>query len=161
MNSNPHNPMDSAANTNSGEETLRLIANLPVPEGLKTAYTRRYALRRAKAGFWPGRQECVPGFRSGATRSVPLLPRRSSLWWWAGAGASTAACKRVRPERSSSCPRPSRIQAGFREQAPSALPRRCPDRRSGNKRTREKGNKKAVLRTSPWSFRRTWEPRPG
>jgi hypothetical protein len=39
MNSNPHNPMTSAANAesgaNSGDDTLRLIASLPAPAGIE------------------------------------------------------------------------------------------------------------------------------
>jgi hypothetical protein len=35
MNSNPHNAMSSAPNSDSGEDTLRLIAGLPAPAGLE------------------------------------------------------------------------------------------------------------------------------
>jgi hypothetical protein len=35
MNSNPHKPMSSAPNSDFGEETLRLIAGLPAPQGLE------------------------------------------------------------------------------------------------------------------------------
>jgi hypothetical protein len=53
MNSNPHKPMTS----NTGEETLRLIASLPAPAGLEERVHEalRLAPRRGRVLAWPER----------------------------------------------------------------------------------------------------------
>jgi len=55
MNSNSHNPMASAANVHSGEETLRLIASLPAPQGLegRVHEALRGASRNGRVLAWP------------------------------------------------------------------------------------------------------------
>ncbi len=72
MNSNPHNPMDSAANTNSGEETLRLIANLPVPEGLEDRVHKalRAAPRQGRVLAWPAGMRSRVSLRSNSIRTA-------------------------------------------------------------------------------------------
>ena len=62
MNTNPHDAMSPALNSDSGEDTLRLIAGLPAPAGLEERVHK--ALRAAPRGgvsgdgrvlAWPGR----------------------------------------------------------------------------------------------------------
>lgn len=58
MNSNHFRPVNSAPQHESGEETLRLIATLPAPEGLeeRVHHTLRSAPRSARVLGWPGRR---------------------------------------------------------------------------------------------------------
>jgi len=55
MNSNPHKPMSSAPNSDFGEETLRLIASLPAPQGLEDRVHKALgaAPRMGKVVAWP------------------------------------------------------------------------------------------------------------
>ena len=55
MNSNPHQPMDAAAHVDYGEETLRLIASLPVPQGLEDRVHKalRSAPQNGRVLAWP------------------------------------------------------------------------------------------------------------
>jgi hypothetical protein len=71
MNSNPHNSMDSA-NTNSGEETLRLIANLPSPEGLEERVHKslRAAPRAGRVLAWPAGMRSRVSLTSNAFRTA-------------------------------------------------------------------------------------------
>jgi hypothetical protein len=57
MNSDPHNPMAGAARSNSGEETLRLMASLPAPEGLEERVHKALGARPRKGQVvaWPAR----------------------------------------------------------------------------------------------------------
>ncbi len=61
MNSNPHNPTTSESDSSPAEETLRLIASLPAPEGLedhvhaalRAAQNRDRVLGRGRVLAWP------------------------------------------------------------------------------------------------------------
>jgi hypothetical protein len=55
MNSTPHNPNPSSSVPGSGEETLRLIANLPAAAGLegRVHAALRVAPRRGRVLAWP------------------------------------------------------------------------------------------------------------
>ena len=57
MNSNPHHPMSSVPHSGSGEETLRLIASVPAPEGLEERVHEvlRRAPRSGRVLTWPAR----------------------------------------------------------------------------------------------------------
>ncbi|MGH9560181.1 MAG: hypothetical protein ACRD3S_01900 [Terracidiphilus sp.] len=72
MNSNPHNPMDSAADANCGDETLRLIANLSAPEGLEERVHQalRAAPRQARVLAWPARMRSRISLRSNSMRTA-------------------------------------------------------------------------------------------
>lgn len=68
MNSNPHNP----ENGECGEETLRLIASLPVPEGLEERVHRslRTAPRDARVLTWPTGVRSRISLRSNSIRTA-------------------------------------------------------------------------------------------
>ena len=72
MNSNPHNSMDSAANTNSAEETLRRIANLPAPEGLEERVHKalRATPRQGRVLAWPVGMRSRLSLRSSSIRTA-------------------------------------------------------------------------------------------
>ncbi len=61
MNSNPHNPMNVAPNSDfgpdCGEDTLRLVAGLPAPAGLEERVHKalRAAPRNGRVLAWPAR----------------------------------------------------------------------------------------------------------
>ena len=56
MNSNPHNSMATDSGVDCGEDTLRLIAGLPAPEGLEERVQAglRSAPRKARVLAWSG-----------------------------------------------------------------------------------------------------------
>ena len=105
MNSNPHNPTTSGPET--GEETLRLIASLPAPEGLEDRV--HAALRAAHATslqqpasalmnaavFWPGPRGSSRDRACRAAGCAPRLRRPLCLWWRAEDGAFTRACSKA------------------------------------------------------------------
>lgn len=68
MNSNPHNP----GNGECGEETLRLIASLPAPEGLEERVHKslRAVPRDARVLAWPTRMGSRISFRSNSIRTA-------------------------------------------------------------------------------------------
>jgi hypothetical protein len=70
MNSNPHNPM--AAQSDSGEETLRLIASLPAPEGLEERVHKALgaAPRNGRVLTWPARFRARAAFESNWMRAT-------------------------------------------------------------------------------------------
>ena len=72
MNLNPHDPMDAAANTNAGEETLRLIASLPAPEGLEERVHKalRAAPRQGRVLSWPAGMRSRVSLRSNSFRTA-------------------------------------------------------------------------------------------
>lgn len=57
MNTNPHNPISSDSGAGSGEDTLRLIASLPAPDGLEERVHKalRAAPRSGRVLAWPAR----------------------------------------------------------------------------------------------------------
>jgi hypothetical protein len=72
MNLNPHDPMDAAANTNAGEETLRLIASLPAPEGLEERVHKalRAVPRQGRVLSWPAGMRSRVSLRSNSFRTA-------------------------------------------------------------------------------------------
>lgn len=68
MNSNPHNP----GNGECGEETLRLIASLPAPEGLeeRVHQSLRAAPRQGRVLTWPAGMRARVSFRSNSFRTA-------------------------------------------------------------------------------------------
>ncbi len=72
MNSNPHNPEESAAENHSGQETLRMIASLPTPEGLEDRVHKalRAAPRTGRVLVWPAGMRSRISFRSNSIRTA-------------------------------------------------------------------------------------------
>ncbi len=79
MNSNPHNPFsDGAARTAAGcdaEETLRLIASLPAPEGLadRIHEALRSAPRRGRVLAWPSGASASGWMRGAAAAAIAFV----------------------------------------------------------------------------------------
>lgn len=175
MNSNPHNPMNGTENTNSGEETLRLIASVPAPEGLEDRVHKalRAAPRTGRVLAWPAGMRSRNPLRSNSIRTaaaaaivfvvvgggwgiysrvqlvqngrVVVMPARmTNTGGFSGAGA-------IRTPETLPGPKIS-------EQATPSSTDRSLGTPAGTKGTREQ---EADPRTSPWSLRRTREPRPG
>lgn len=71
MNSNPHHPQAGAA-TYSGEETLRLIAGLPAPEGLEERVHQalREAPHKGQLVAWPAKVHSRVSLRSNSMRTA-------------------------------------------------------------------------------------------
>jgi hypothetical protein len=72
MNSNPHNPMAAAAHSDSGEETLRLMASLPAPQGLEERVHKALgaAPRNGRVLTWPARFRARAAFESNWMRAT-------------------------------------------------------------------------------------------
>ena len=76
MNSNPHNAMNSAPNSDFGpdygEDTLRLIAGLPVPAGLEERVHKalRAAPRSGRILAWPARFRAKTALESNWMRAA-------------------------------------------------------------------------------------------
>ena len=128
MNSNPHDPMTSESASSPAEETLRLIASLPAPEGLEERVQSALdaAPRRGRVLAWPGTLRPESGWmRSAAAAAIVFVV----------AGGGWGVYTRV--ESSIDQNQPARVivmparmpPAGFEEPAPSGPRRRCPDRR--------------------------------
>jgi len=169
MNSNPHNPISTGANpdsgANSGGDTLRLIASLPAPEGIEERVHK--ALRSA-----PPRMGQVVAWPAGiGSRVMPQSDR--SNWMRAAAAAAIVfvvvgggwgVYSRVEQGQSSkvivmparvpvpggfsgagairtpeTLPGPTIREQKSREQATPASTDRSPGAPAGNKRTREQG----------------------
>jgi hypothetical protein len=72
VNSNSHNPIDPVTRCDSGEETLRLIARLPAPDGLEERVRKalREAPRTGRVLAWPARFGSVVAMESGWVRAA-------------------------------------------------------------------------------------------
>ena len=76
MNPNSHNSVAQGARSGSAEETLRLIASLPAPEGLEDRIDAalRSAPRRSRVFAWPTHfQPCRPLSRLVAAAAIALV----------------------------------------------------------------------------------------
>ncbi len=90
MNSNPHDPMTSettsdfaAASVSSpAEETLRLIANLPAPDGLegRVHAAVRVAQRRGRVLAWPRALRAESGWMRGAAAAAIVFVVAGGGW---------------------------------------------------------------------------------
>jgi hypothetical protein len=86
MTSTPHNPNSSASPSGSGEETLRLIANLPAPAGLEG---RVHAALRVAPEQGSQRGSFVAGpARRGRVLAWPTVLTPQSSWMRTAAAAA-------------------------------------------------------------------------
>jgi hypothetical protein len=86
MNSNPHDPMASESAPESvlipAEETLRLIANLPAPEGLegRVHAAVSVAQRRGRVLAWPRAFRAESGWMRGAAAAAIVFVVAGGGW---------------------------------------------------------------------------------
>ena len=99
MNSNPHNLTTSESASESAfspaEETLRLVASLPAPDGLEDRVNAALsaAERRGRVLAWPRAIRPESGWmRTAAAASLPNLPRTwARMARWVSAAISGVA----------------------------------------------------------------------
>ncbi|MGD0347374.1 MAG: hypothetical protein ABSA85_11490 [Terracidiphilus sp.] len=142
MNSNPHNPM----NSDSVEETLRLIAGLPAPAGLEERVHKalRAAPRNGRVLAWPER------FRAGIASGIAL----ESNWMRAAAAAAIvfvvvgggwgvySRVQQGQPAKILVMPAPMQGSGGFSGAGAMRTPETLPgpkSREQGSKGAREQG----------------------
>jgi hypothetical protein len=86
MNSNPHDPMTSESVLTPAEETLRLIANLPAPEGLEDRVHARVhaaasaAQHRGSVLAWPRAFRAESGWMRGAAAAAIVFVVAGGGW---------------------------------------------------------------------------------
>jgi hypothetical protein len=82
MNSNPRDPMASESDLTAAEETLRLIANLPAPEGLegRVHAAVRVAQRRGRVLAWPRVLRAESGWMRGAAAAAIVFVVAGGGW---------------------------------------------------------------------------------
>jgi hypothetical protein len=82
MNSNPHDPMASESVLTPAEETLRLIANLPAPEGLEDrVHAALNAMpRRSRVLAWPRALRAESGWMRGAAAAAIVFVVAGGGW---------------------------------------------------------------------------------
>src|SRR5580700_10861057 len=82
MNTNPHDPMASETVLTPAEETLRLIANLPAPDGLedRVRAVLNVMPRRSRVLAWPRAFRAESGWMRGAAAAAIVFVVAGGGW---------------------------------------------------------------------------------
>ena len=168
-------PSPSQTLNDSAEQTLRLIAGVPAPEGLEDRVHKafRAAPRNGRVLAWPAGMRSRISFRSNSIRTAAAA---AIIFVVVGGGWGVySRVQLVQTGKVVVMPAPMTNTGGFSGAGAIRTPQTLPGPKISEQAThraqiarweprqgpREQGNKKADPRTSPWSLRRTREPRPG